>query len=428
MIPKFTTNFVCAVDLDESDPLAHFRHRFFNPDPDMIYLDGNSLGRLPLQSIKKLNDVIQEEWGAGLIKSWNRGWYHRAAETGKKISGIIGAKGNEVIVSDSTSLNLYKLAFAATRLRPGRTKIVSDEFNFPTDLYILQGIINNLGAGYHLELIPSHDGITVDMDTISKYVDTDTALVVLSHVAFKSAFMYDMKSVTKLVHDRGALMLWDLSHAAGAVPVELNACGADLAIGCSYKYLNGGPGAPAFLYVREDIQDLTESPIWGWFGESNPFAFNLEYKPAKGINRFLVGTPPVLSLSGIDQGVDLLLEAGIHNIRNKSILQTEYLLFLVREYLFPLGFTIGSPEDWHIRGSHVSLRHPEGYRICEALIHPQKGEIAVIPDFREPDNIRLGIAPLYNSFMDIHFAVQRILNITSDKTYERYTADRRDVT
>ena len=237
-----------------------------------------------------------------------------------------------------------------------------------------------------------------------------------------------MISVTKLVHDRGALMLWDLSHAAGAVPVELNASGADLAIGCSYKYLNGGPGAPAFLYVREDIQDLTESPIWGWFGESNPFAFNLEYKPAKGINRFLVGTPPVLSLAGIDQGVDLLLEAGIRNIRNKSMMQTEYLLFLVREYLLPLGFTIGSPEDRHIRGSHISLRHPEGYRICEALIHPQKGEIAVIPDFREPDNIRLGLAPLYTSFWEVWEGVDRIRRVVEEERYLCYSNQRQAVT
>jgi kynureninase len=270
--------------------------------------------------------------------------------------------------------------------------------------------------------------MTITSDAITTAIDRDVALVCLTHVAFKSAFMYDMNDVTTLAHQNGALVLWDLSHSVGAVPFDLNACQVDLAVGCTYKYLNGGPGAPAFLYVRRDLQDRLLQPIWGWFSAKDPFAFDLSYNPAKNINRFLIGTPPVLSLMAIGPAIDLLLQAGISRLRAKSILQTEYLIYLAEQWLLPLGFSLGSPRQAELRGSHVSLRHPEGYRIVRALIEPEATAVRVIPDFRAPDSIRLGIAPLYISFVDIHSALQRIRSVMQGKEYERFTEERLSVT
>jgi len=266
------------------------------------------------------------------------------------------------------------------------------------------------------------------MDELERVVDDTTALVVLSHVAFKSAFMYDMKAVTEFVHSKGALIIWDLSHAAGAVNLDLHDAGADMAIGCTYKYMNGGPGAPAYLYVAQHLQKKLESPVWGWFGEDDPFAFNLKYTPAAGIRRFLVGTPPLISLSAIEPGLDLLLEAGMQNLRSKSINQSDYLIYLWEVHLKPLDFELGSPNKSANRGSHISLRHPEAYRICKALIHPKDDSPKIIPDFREPDNIRLGIAPIYNSYEEIYHAVKRMEEIVSGELYKGYSNEREAVT
>jgi kynureninase len=286
------------------------------------------------------------------------------------------------------------------------------------------GCLPTLGGGRRLELVPSADGISVDLEALAEAIDEDTALVTLSHVVFKSGFLYDAAAVTRLAHKAGALVLWDLSHAAGAVPVALDDWGADFAVGCTYKYLNGGPGAPAFLYVNRALQEQALSPIWGWFGQRSPFAFDLEYHPGEGAARFLTGTPPVLSLLAVEPGVDLLLEAGIGPLRAKSARQTGYLVDLFDAFLAPLGFTLGSPRDPGMRGSHVSLRHPEGYRINRALIE----EMGVLPDFREPDNLRLGIAPIYTRFEEIWEAVQRIAAVVKEDRYLNYTAQRTAVT
>jgi len=366
--------------------------------------------------------------GERLIRLWNDGWIHTPTQLGAKIARLVGAQDDEIVVAEATSINLFKLAIAALRARSSRTKIVSDVFNFPSDLYILQGIIDLLGRRHRLELIPSQDTITILPDAIGAAIDSDTALVALTHVAFKSAFMYDMPAVTEVAHRSGALMLWDLSHSVGVVPVDLNGSGADLAIGCTYKYLNGGPGAPAFLYVRRDLQTELIHPIWGWFAAKNPFAFELDFVPAETISRYRVGTPPMLSLKALEPALDILLEAGIERLRAKSVCQTEYLISLAEQWLVPLGFTIGTPKRPEIRGSHVSLRHPEAYRINRALIEAEPPEVKVIPDFREPDNIRLGIAPLYNSFVDIHMAIDRMRQITEDRIYEKYSPERLGVT
>lgn len=410
--------------LDVKDPLASFRDKFVITDPDLIYADGNSLGRLPKRSIDKMQTTIEEEWGDKLIRGWNAGWYEASSHVGDKIAPLIGAKPGTVIVSDTTSINLFKLTMAALAMRPGRTRIISDTLNFPSDLYILQGCINLLGGHHHLYLTPSEDGISINPQNLYDAIDENTALVSLSHVAFKSAFLYDAAEVTRRAHEAGAMMLWDLCHSVGAVPSKLDEWNADFAVGCTYKYLNGGPGAPAFLYVRPDLQDKTAQPIWGWFGQKSPFAFDLEYQPADGIKRFLVSSPPILSASAMEAAIDLTLEAGIDRIRAKSILMTSYLVYLFDEILAPLDFTLGSPRDPDRRGSHISIRHKEGYRINRALIE----EMKVIPDFREPDNIRLGLTPLYMSYSDIWKMVDRIRRVVEEERYLNYPHDREPVT
>ncbi len=417
-----------AYELDAQDELASFRDEFVIDDPNLIYLDGNSLGRLPKRTAKSMRRVIEKEWGQRLIRGWNDGWINLSTDLGAKIAKLVGARVDEVIVTEATSINLFKLAVAALKARPDRTKIVSDVFNFPSDLYILQGIIDLLGNRHWLELIPSADTITIAPDAVMAAIDEDTALVCLTHVAFKSAFMYDMAAVTEQARQAGAIILWDLSHSVGAVLVDLNGAGVDLAVGCTYKYLNGGPGASAFLYVRHDLQAQLNQPLWGWLAAKNPFAFELDYTPAADIARYKVGTPPILSMKAIEPAIDILLEAGIERLRAKSVQQTEYLIFLAEQWLVPLGFTIGSPRQAERRGSHVSLRHPEGYRISRAMIEAKPLAVKVISDFREPDNIRLGIAPLYTTFTEIHRAIAWIRTIVAERIYEQYSAERLAVT
>ncbi|MBN1148559.1 MAG: kynureninase [Anaerolineales bacterium] len=422
------TDIQLAHEMDAQDQLARFREAFVIDDPNLVYMDGNSLGRLPKRALALLPSVIEHEWGERLIRSWNESWIDLPSKLGGKIARLIGAGEGEVLVAEATSTNLFKLGVAAMRARPGRKKIVSDVFNFPSDLYILQGIIDLLGEQRRLELIPSRDTVSISIEDVQAAIDDDTALLSLSHVAFKSAFMYDMARLTDLAHRVGALTLWDLSHAAGAVPLALNDCGADLAVGCTYKYLNGGPGSPAFLYVRRDLQEQLHQPVWGWFAAQNPFAFDLDFAPAQGISRFGVGTPPVLSMVAIEPALDLLLEAGVERLRAKSVEQTEYLIFLAEQWLFPLGFSLGSPRAAAERGSHVSLRHPEGYRITRALIESPPPALKVIPDFRAPDNIRLGVTPLYTRFAEIYQALERLRTIVEENIYASYPQERLAVT
>ena len=429
----FTTDIKLALDLDRQDELAHFRSRFVITEPDLIYFDGNSLGRLPNKTVEYMRQAVEHAWGERLIRLWNDGWVNTPTALGAKIAGLIGAKPDEVVVSEATSTNLFKLAVAALQSRPGSHTIVSDVFNFPSDLYILQGIIdmfsaNHEGSSHRLKLIPTRDTITIHYKDVEDALSSDVALLSISHVAFKSAFMYDMDLVTALAHQVGALTLWDLSHSVGAVPLHLNQWNVDLAVGCTYKYLNGGPGSPAFLYVRKDLQPELVSPIWGWFAAQSPFEFNLNFAPAGDISRFRIGTPPMLSMKAIEPAVDILLEAGIDRIREKSVQQTNYLTYLASKWLLPLGFSLGSPTDPSIRGSHVSLRHPQAYQINQAMIKSTPPAVRVLPDFREPDNIRLGVAPLYTTFSDIHRAMDRIRVITGKRIFMEYSDKRVGVT
>ncbi len=417
-----------ALQLDSQDPLAAFRNDFVIHDPNLIYLDGNSLGVLPKAAQEKARQVVEEQWGKDLIRGWNKGWWESPSRVGDKIGQLIGAAAGQVLVNDTISLNLFKLATAAFTLQPNKTRIITDTFNFPSDLYILQGIKNLLSTGgldYQIIRIGASDNdITPDLAALEAAIDENTALVTLSHVTFKSGYLYDMQSITDLAHQKGALVLWDLSHSVGALPIHLDTCNADLAIGCTYKYLNGGPGAPAFLYVNKAIQEKLSSPIWGWWGQKNPFDFSLDYEPAPGAERFLVGTQPIISLLTMEAALEPTLQAGMDSIRTKSILMTDYASFLTENWLAPFGFSLGSPLDPTKRGSHISIRHAEGYRINRTLIE----EMNVIPDFREPDNIRLGFAPLYTSFSDVWEGFDRIKRVMSEKRYEKYSKQKLTVT
>ena len=422
---NFSAALSFARELDVQDKLASLREAFVISDPDLIYLDGNSLGRLPKAAIERAKQVVEKEWGEGLIRSWNTNWWESPVRVGDKIGKLIGAANGQVLVSDNTSVNLFKLVMAALTHHPGRKRIVTDRLNFPSDLYILQGCVESLGNRHTLIRIGSKDNdLTPDLEALEKEITEDTALVTLSHVTFKSGWLYDMQGITELAYRKGALVLWDLSHSVGALPIELDACHVDLAIGCTYKYLNGGPGAPAFLYVNKNLQEKLNSPIRGWVGQNDPFAFDLDYSPAPGIARFLTGTPSVLSLLTMEAALEPLLQTGMDSVRAKSVLLTEYASYLTDTLLAPFGFSLGSPRDPARRGSHISIRHADGYRINRALIE----EMKVIPDFREPDNIRLGFAPLYTSFTDVREGFDRIKRVMEEKLYEKYPEQKLTVT
>jgi kynureninase len=433
---SFSSSSNFAQQLDSQDPLASYRDQFVIADPDLIYLDGNSLGRMPKAAAARARQIVDEEWGGDLIRGWNKGWWEAPSRIGDKIGHLIGAAPGQVMVSDTTSINLFKLALAALTCQPQKKRIITDTLNFPSDLYILQGCVELLSpspagrgvtgeGGYEIIRIGSLDNdLTPDLAALESAIDDDTALVTLSHVLFKSGYIHDMRRITDLAHAKGALVLWDLSHSVGAVPIALDACNVDLAIGCTYKYLNGGPGSPAFLYVNKKIQETLSSPIWGWWGQNRPFDFGLDYEPAPGVQRFLAGTQPMISLLTMEASLESILNAGMDAIRAKSMLMTDYAAFLTDTWLAPLGFSLGSPRDSAIRGSHISIRHADGYRINRALIE----EMNVVPDFREPDNLRLGFAPLYTSFTEIREGFDRIKRVMEEKRYEKYPQQKLTVT
>lgn len=420
----FEPNIEFARNLDLDDPLANFRDRFVINDPDLLYMDGNSLGRLPKQSIQTSEDIIQGQWGKRLIRGWGEGWFDSPERVGAKIARLIGASPDEVIVADSTSVNLFKLVVSALNYQKDRKTLITDNLNFPSDLYILQGVIEHLGSGHKIEVIESSEGIHGPVIDIKQALGLDTALLTLSHVVFKSGFLYDLQELTEAAHQVGALVLWDLSHSVGVVPIDLASAGVDLAVGCTYKYLNGGPGAPAFIYMQRDLQKAFQNPVSGWMGSEKMFDFNLDYHPDPGIRKFLTGTPTILSLSLIEPGVDILLEASIKAVREKSEKQIAYLIKLYNHRLDELGFQLNSPKVPERRGSHISISHPEGWRINRALID----KMNVIPDFRAPDNIRLGVSPLYTRYEDIFHVVERIRKVMVDEIYKNYSHEMPSVT
>lgn len=394
--------------LDAGDPLAPFRARFELP-LGVVYLDGNSLGALPVVTAARLQRAVSEEWGRDLIRSWNTAdWIGLPSRVGDKIGRLIGAAPGETVVADSTSVNLFKVLAAALGLRPGRHRIVSQRDNFPTDLYMAQGLAAFLGQGHELVLLPDDP----DAAAIEAALDGDTAVLMLTHVNYRTGRIHDMMRLSAAAHRAGALALWDLAHSAGALPVELNRAGADFAVGCGYKYLNGGPGAPAFLWVAQRHQTAFAQPLSGWMGHAAPFAFDATYRPAEGIARYLCGTPPVLGATALECGVDLMLEAEMSIVREKSIALTS--LFIERVEARCPGLELVSPRDAAERGSQVSFRHLHGYALMQALI--SRG---VIGDFRAPDIVRFGFAPLYVSYRDLAVAVDVMADLLATGGWDR---------
>lgn len=390
--------------LDAADPLAPFRDRFVVADPGLVYLDGNSLGRLPRATAARLAAVVEREWGEELIRGWEH-WLDEPERVGDRLaSAVLGAGLGEVAVSDSTTVNFYKLALAALEARPGRRTIVTDRPNFPTDRYVLEGLADRRGLAIAwLDPDPVEGPQPADVAAALRDHEGDVALVTLSHVNYRSAAIADVAAITALAHDAGALALWDLSHSAGSIAVDLEGSGADLAVGCTYKYLNAGPGAPAWLYVRRPLQGELRNPIQGWFGQRDQFAMGQGYDPAPGIRAWLTGTPPIPAIAAVEAGVALVEEAGIGPIRAKGIALTEYAIALVDALLAPLGFSVGSPRDPARRGAHVAVRHSDAERLTRELI-----AAGVVPDFRAPDSIRLGLSPLTTSFGDVRRAIDRL--------------------
>lgn len=417
-----------AQELDQSDQLAHYRDFFVSKNENLIYLDGNSLGRLPKPAVSELRNVIEYQWGQNLIRSWNEHWIGLQERLAEKIAQIVGAQADEIFVGDSTSVNFFKLAFAALKIQQNKSVIVSDELNFPSDLYLIQGLINTSYPDHKLLLIKSRDGISIDTHDIESILDEKTALLTLSHVLYRSAFMYDMEKINALAHKRKALVLWDLSHATGAVRLQLNESGADMAVGCTYKYLNGGPGSPAFLFVRKELQKELQNPVWGWFGHQKPFDFESVYVSNQDIKSFGAGTPPILSMAALEPSLKIITEAGITPIRHKSVALSEFFKKMTTEILLPNGYVMASPSNPSERGSHVSLRHPEGFRICKSLIEPANDSKSIIPDFRPPDYIRFGFAPLYNTFTEMVETVARLEQIIKTEEFKRHSEQKPVVT
>jgi kynureninase len=392
--------------LDAADPLAPFRAQFLLP-ASTIYLDGNSLGALPRATAGRIARLIEQEWGEDLIRSWNKhGWIDLPLRLGDKIGRLVGAAPGQVAVTDSTSVNLFKLLAAALRLRPGRNVILSEAGNFPTDLYMAEGLASSLARGHRLECVAKSE--------IADMIGAETAVVMLTHVDFKSGEIHDMTAITRRAQEAGALMLWDLCHSAGALPVALDECGVDLAVCCGYKYLNGGPGAPAFLYVAQRLQEAASQPLTGWFGHEAPFAFEAGYRAAPGIRRMLAGTPPILSMAALECGVDLLLAADLTALRAKSVAMGDLFIRLMEERCAGQGFALASPREAVRRGSQVAFRHVEGYPIMQALI--ARG---VIGDFRAPDLMRFGFAPLYLGYADLWDAVEALRQVMAERAWER---------
>jgi kynureninase len=383
-----------AATLDADDPLREFRDRFVVGE-GLVYLDGNSLGRLPRATLDRMNRTVAEEWGERLIRAWDEGWLELPVRIGDRLgAAALGAGPGQVVVADSTTVCFYKLASAALDLRPGRDQIVTDLHNFPTDRYALEGLAR--ARGLELVFLRGEPCGGPTPEAVADLVSGRTALVTFSHVSYRSAHIADLARITAVAHDAGALTLWDLSHTAGSVPVALDDDGADLAVGCTYKYLNGGPGAPAFMYARASIQRRLRQPIWGWIGRRDPFEMEQGYEPAAGVQALLSGTPPVLGLIAVDEGVRLVAEAGIERIRAKGVALTELALELADSRLAPGGVAIASPRDPARRGAHVALAHPDAKRLCAELI-----DRGVIPDFRRPDVIRFGLSPLTTRFVDV---------------------------
>lgn len=396
-----------AEALDAADPIAKLKQRFELPE-NTIYLDGNSLGALSIDAKKRARDVIEAQWGKDLITSWNKhNWIELPLQVGEKIAPLIGAGPGQTVCCDSISVNLFKLLSGAITMQPGRCKVVSQKDNFPTDLYMVQGLQQQLGAD-------KCQMVLADEDKIESSLDENVAVLLLTHVNFRSGKIHDMKTLTRLAHQKGILVIWDLAHSAGVLDVQLDECNVDFAVGCGYKYLNGGPGAPAFIYIAKHLQERFSQPLSGWMGHRSPFEFSPHYQGSEGINQCLAGTPSILSMSVLDAALDVFEQISIKQVRTKSIGLGDYF----QQCLATLGllneFEFSSPLDSNQRGSQVALAHNDAYAICQALI-----ECGVVADFRSPNILRFGFAPLYISYGDVQQACDTLKHVMTNKTYQQ---------
>jgi kynureninase len=404
MNPSLAPASVSAATLDAADPLASYRERFLHSDSQQIlaYLDGNSLGRPLAATAGRMKEFIEGEWGTRLIRSWDESWMQEPVRLGNRLGEVVlGAAPGQTVVADSTSVMLYKLLRAALSGRPGRDEIVIDRENFPSDRFLVEGIAAELDVS--IRWIEPDPAGGVRVDDVSDIVGPRTAVVLLSQVAYRSGFLADVPAITKVVHDAGALVLWDLCHSVGAVPLHLDAWDVDLAVGCTYKYLNGGPGAPALGYIRSDLQLQLQQPLWGWMGAHDPFGMSPEYRPADDVRRFLTGTPPILAMQPLKHMIELIAEAGMEAIREKSVLLTERAITLSDELLSPLGVQLTSPRDSAQRGSHITVDHPRFREVVGLL-----WERGVVPDFRPPQGLRIGLSPLSTSFAELEAGMESI--------------------
>lgn len=415
-----------AQEKDQQDPLAKFRS-YFTQNENEIYLDGNSLGKLPLKTKGKIVNLIEEQWGKKLIRSWNDHWLALPKRIAEKLALLLNALPTEIVVGESTSVNLYKLIHALVQSKQFPNQLITDSLNFPTDNYILEGISHQLNLPQSICVGYSTD-LKADLDRLRETIKKTPGILCLSLVSYKSAYCYPMKELNAFAAKHKSIIVWDLSHAVGAVHIDFKQSNTLAAIGCTYKYLNGGPGAPAFLYVAEPLISKLSTPIQGWFGHRRPFDFSPTFEAAEGIEKFDAGTPPILSLAALEIGLDITLEAGIQSIQKKSESLTSFLMSLIKEELIPLGFKLESPVELSERGSHITLSHLASWRICQCLLQGKNNGLKIIPDFRPDKYIRLGIAPLYIGFYDLLLTVERLKEIILEKEFEQYDEQRPTVT
>ena len=400
-----TTRAACEA-FDRADPIRGFRDRFRLPK-DIIYLDGNSLGALPKAAAERVTKVLDVEWGEHLVDGWLKdNWMGLSETLGDKLAKLIGADAGEVIVVDTTSINVHKVIAAALLMRPDRRTLLTDKGNFPTDVYMAQGLVEFLGRQHRIKM--------VEEDEVAESIDEDTAAVFCTQINYKTGRLHDMAKITKAAHAKGALAIWDLAHTAGCVPIELNKIEADFAVGCGYKYLNGGPGAPAFVFAPKRHHDKVRQPLTGWLGHANPFEFGLDYKPAKGIRQFRASSPPILGIVAMEAGIDDIIEFGIANVRDKSLALTGLFMNLVDARLAKHGFSVATPREAERRGSQVALRHQDGWPIMQALKARK-----VIGDFREPNIVRFGFAAPYVRFVDVWDAVDNLVQVMEKEEWKK---------
>ena len=415
-----------AIEKDNNDDLKSFKSRFVNNENE-IYLDGNSLGKLPVVTENDLISAVKNEWGQNLIRSWNDNWLKLSEKINFKMSKLINSDNDEVLVGESTSVNLYKILYCLLNSNQYKKNLVTDCLNFPSDNYIIEGL-KDYTEKKEITILNYNNNLSCNIDLLKKSIQENPGIYCLSLVTYKSSFLYPIKELNEFAENNKSIIVWDCSHAIGVVDIDVKDSKTKAAIGCTYKFLNSGPGSPSFLYVSKDILNHLQNPIKGWFGHSKPFNFENKYKPADNINKFNAGTPSVLSLIPVNTGLDLVLEAGIMNIRNKSIELGEYLIKIINIELNKFDVKITSPIESKSRGSHITIQHKEAWKICKLLIKGDKNRKRIIPDFRPKNNIRLGFSPLYVSFIDLYETVIAIKDILENKEYLKIDDSKPEVT